>query len=786
MPSQALQIGNNSASPSFVQQGQIDWVAFAKSTVSASVSVMQRCSAAGVQPVTVAGGLALGSRFELDKKGTQNMDVTLKKLDGVLGFDKLLYFGFGYKSFVNILAETKVGINLMALCACLVDMHGIPFAADVLTALWKIEGFPEDFEPSRSQFNALATSCAGIVATTVFGQIADMMMGDLRNLAKPSKLSLTQPNSTLPRALMSDPEDVAKALHGLFEVSRAAKERIELVGGLNCSFIGAYAHWLLNLSVEIEDNDGNLIYLDASDRNAAQVRIQYCDMDQLSTDLRITSTTYVLRDRATIFQLDEQYDLALKVRTPWDGCLKRAFWDLSDLLTNASTALGRFLGNTARVYAALASGESISPIHDIESTKVHAEGTYGYGFIDKVGSTFPELSRLTHFEATVLMSLEKSPEQALDNLQNAMDSLIDLCRCTFCLGVKKIEQAPETLVEDEEASVSCLLVTAATITSLVRLVAVLKVHATINPTIVGLQQFYERCEDWTSREIAQPRRPILKDLFKKMSCQMEHGEQPLQSVIAGTLRLFTGARVDESYLMHERYCALSSAGICCYLEAINCLSSDAAILSHLHVLPGRIQKGNHEYIGIKGILDQSSIAGLPEAKLSLESIAPPSDFRRDSIEIKALVRDYADGPTLGFCYEARFSGMCVRIDPYDHTADVLSWTGLTQCKRQTCSEKLVIPRQYVETGWGLVPYIKAFESDRERYNADAFKCFVWPFREDDVGRCIALKLARSTMEYQQESQYIVHFRNGECLACSMRAAKKETDSTISNNIIIII
>ena len=53
MSSQALRIGDNPTSPSFVQHGQVDWVAFANTTVSASVSVMQRFSAAGVQPVTL-------------------------------------------------------------------------------------------------------------------------------------------------------------------------------------------------------------------------------------------------------------------------------------------------------------------------------------------------------------------------------------------------------------------------------------------------------------------------------------------------------------------------------------------------------------------------------------------------------------------------------------------------------------------------------------------------------------------------------------------------------------
>lgn len=96
MSSQELQLEGSSSNSNFVQQGQVDWVAFANSTITGSIAIMQRLSAAGVQPVTVAGGLALGSRLNLGKRGQQNMDVALKKLNGAFGYGRLLYYGFGY------------------------------------------------------------------------------------------------------------------------------------------------------------------------------------------------------------------------------------------------------------------------------------------------------------------------------------------------------------------------------------------------------------------------------------------------------------------------------------------------------------------------------------------------------------------------------------------------------------------------------------------------------------------------------------------------------------------
>lgn len=135
---------------------------------------------------------------------------------------------------MNILTETKAGVNLVVLCACLVDMHGVQIAADVLAALWKLEVFPENFERTMSQFSAIATACAGVVTATTFGQIGDVMLSDLGKLI-PGKSIMTG----LPVGSISDAEDIAKALYGLFQISRSTLEYIDVVGGANCSFIAA-------------------------------------------------------------------------------------------------------------------------------------------------------------------------------------------------------------------------------------------------------------------------------------------------------------------------------------------------------------------------------------------------------------------------------------------------------------------------------------------------------------------------------------------------------------------
>lgn len=769
MSSQTLQIGDNppSSSPSFVQQGQVDWVAFANSTVSASVSVMQRFSAAGVQPVTVAGGLALGSRFELGKKGTHNMDTALKTLNGVFGYGKLLYYGFGYRSFVNILAETKVGVNLVALCATLVDMHDIAFAAEVLAALWKLESFPDQFEPSMSQFTALVTACSGVIAATVFGQIGDMMLGDLRKILRLSS------RSGLPRRSESSAQDVAKVLHGLFQISQGARERIQIIGGPSCSFVGAFAHWLLNFTVYVEDDSGTIIHADTLGHEAAQVRIRYSDMNKLSAELNISSTTYILRDYEMLFMTNETYEgIGVKARTSWDGCLKRAFWGSAERLINGSHILGSYLGSAARIFAALARGEA-----DVgEFSRLYfgdfVDGAYGRGFIENVGAIFPELERVEHFEKIMLKAFNNSVEHALSNLQVAVTSLTDLCECGLCSG-----EATRCVneLQDECADTYCVLGTAMTIASLVRLVACLDIHEKLNPTISGLHLIYKQCDRRIHLNGRRRQSPLrLNDILCLHSLNDDnYALLSSDEIMAGAHCLFTGHPSEQSALQRTRT-ALSLNGICCYIEALHGPSSNASVLRRVRVLPGRILRGDREYAEVFDGPGPPFQFHLPRAKFSPTSVTTPATYREDEFEVKPLVEEQSNGLGLSFYYEAAFPMAVARIEPGNLTQRVLLRTGLIVCNRRTCKKDLAFPCRYIQDGWMLLD-----ESFKEQEADQSINCLIWPFRESfDVGRCVAIQTA-----LQNEDIFV---RRDECLPCCTKTVVTSSERLTHRPFVVII
>lgn len=71
MASQTLQVGPTwqNGAPSFMQQGQVDWVAFGNTMWSASTAMLQRFASSGIQPVTYGAGLALAGQFKMSNLG---------------------------------------------------------------------------------------------------------------------------------------------------------------------------------------------------------------------------------------------------------------------------------------------------------------------------------------------------------------------------------------------------------------------------------------------------------------------------------------------------------------------------------------------------------------------------------------------------------------------------------------------------------------------------------------------------------------------------------------------
>ncbi len=126
----------------FSQQGQVDWVAIGNSVFSMSYSILQRFADAGIQPLTHHAGLAISTQFKLSEKENQRVRDALDDLRISYGFESVLWFGFGHRSFLRLLTERELEANCAALCACLGETYGTPKAAELLQVLWEVNDFP--------------------------------------------------------------------------------------------------------------------------------------------------------------------------------------------------------------------------------------------------------------------------------------------------------------------------------------------------------------------------------------------------------------------------------------------------------------------------------------------------------------------------------------------------------------------------------------------------------------------------------------------------------------------
>jgi len=119
-------------------------------------------------------------------------------------------------------------------------------------------------------------------------------------------------------------KDIARALRGLFQLSRGEDDNITVIGGVECAFFVSLARWLFAFYIEVVGEEDNLVFTSTPENISTQVYVRYGHV--LKNAIHIASTTYVLRDGREVYdRLDEEGDGLFMARTPWDGCLRRTF-----------------------------------------------------------------------------------------------------------------------------------------------------------------------------------------------------------------------------------------------------------------------------------------------------------------------------------------------------------------------------------------------------------------------------------------------------------------------------
>lgn len=751
MSSNALQIGSagQNNTPSFVQNGQVDWVAFGNSLWSTSSAVLQRFASAGVQPVTYGAGIALASQFQLDRVGKQRMDNALNNLRGVSGFEKVLWFGFGVRSFLRVMADTELGIKCIALCACLAEVQGEDVSAWILEDLWKLHNYPQEYLPSHAQFVALVRACSGALTKTSFSKITDRMLGRMLDAYSTAR-HLPQTSNT---------EDVAKAIRGLFQISNGAISRISVTGGVGCAFIAAFASWLFNFKVYVEDEAGTVIYEDES-REAARVVVTYSTEAALPL-VQVSSTTYVLHELDDLWIRNPKLDqILLTFRTPWDGCLARVFGAAFDDLIKLPYILGGFLGSAARVYSGLAMAEKDVAQFSRKTYVNFVEACYGRGYVTAALLTFPELGRASNLLEVMQKAADASIEEALRTVEQTVHNLTHACNCSQCTsgGLK--------------SEASCLLIMAISIREMISTISCTIRDPELLPTIRGIQCIYSDIANQVVQTIATSRVPhsIALGLGTEDMVQPELNIHKNIDLLSHQVQIFSG------YAEHSRYFSPGDVlerdirtahvrqGLCYYLDCLHSMSGDLETMRMVHILPGHIQMGDRQFDNIYDPPSGSERSfGLPLTAIQYNMVeehdptAVIKERRFDNIEIKAFGMEKSTEHELVVFYEISIPGEpTIQFRPGSVTGKILRRMGIQACEQMSCSTQLAFPCALVQQGWQMTD---SQRREIQRGWSTERVCCIWP-SIGDVARYVVMSLV---------DEECLFLRRRECVSCCTKS-----------------
>lgn len=761
----------------FQQQGQVDWVQMGDSLFSTSLQVLQRFADAGIQPMTHQAGLAISSQFRLGETGNQRVRDALSSLRPYYGFESLLWFGFGHKSFLTVLTERELGVNCAALCACLGETYGSARAAQLLQALWKTNGFPEDLEPSRRQFGTLVSSCSGLFLSTPFADVLQRMAGPYKNdgYTAVSICSTASP-------------DLAKAINAIFQASKGVLNAIEIHGGRDIAFLGAIAYWLFDLTIWVQMHDGSVLFSNCLSREEAVVRLHYANMDQPQSSLvQISATTFVLRSVEDLIT-DDPYS-PITFRLSWENCLTQLFdTEVEDILDQAAV-LGKTLGAVARIYEAIATCEvDVGGLSRTHFINFQPQG-YGKSFVNSICALLPEIGCSRDFRDGAKHSLSQSVVENITAIQTLIEQLKTSCSCGNCTN------QPALISRYYSCNVAVVL--------FLRYLGDIMAHVDCDPSIIptqsGLETAYNMqrslwgiCLDaqhnqgWSYLGVVMGI-PHASDSLEDIKRFHPRGTPFLLDYILDQVsRLFIGqehsefsGRVKPSG--KPQCTALSRAGVCIWLDALRSANDDPGSMSTVHVVPGQIMCNDRSYASVwdlsSGVWDLSSGSeeprgGMPVVEFSTPetSASLPSQSSRLDSKLHALVTEREVEGTIGFAYQVKSRCPSRYLQPGILTEELLVLTARFPCAKTTsCSEDLPMPFHLRRTGWNFTNYEIHPEREKIRFKDD-YAILLWS-ASDPLSKLLAIEGCRISSCYrigEPRASSLALIRSGQCMACLAR------------------
>ncbi|KAH9871136.1 hypothetical protein J1614_006711 [Plenodomus biglobosus] len=631
--------GRNQA---FQQQGSLDWVALGNMQYSMSIAILGRLAKAGIDTLTVAFGQAICRRLPIGAHGEKVLREAMSRLTVRSCAADLLWFGIGVRHILHDLVQTSQGCALITLCAALTEGHSISVSALVMYEIAKECGGPQELAPSFEQWEALVRVAAAIFGATTFGLRVHQIAQFGTPLSGGSRSNTDPPHAS----------DLAKVLVSIGQIVQGDTQTITVEGGLCCSWIAAWADFVLGLRVLVRDPAGNAVYANYDSVNTfAQVNIHFLGRTT-NNDVLCTQSSHLVRSGREFinqcFRRDPMLDYNpsrlsfFPGRLPWETMFFDTFGDSFAILVseNAETTMcppPDMNGETPPRYNNFDSANSIFVRILATTVLVHVakSSTLGTGSAslyllrlcenipelrqckEQVLSEMAELLSLYGTEDTLLdcpMGAFSSPRSKLipEEFRPAQTAMEHLCTCPDHQGRKGSHLHKFCLVKITDTIIYMGLLVERTV-----------LDTPLMPTVFGIYRLYEmskRDRKWKFLD-----NPVMFNAFNAFNA---------------LVALFSG---EEWNIRLGGVNARSDGRVYCYLQILERLTDNFQVASQMHVGSGQIQYRNRVYRTLSDATGRSELLGGYPARHT-HTINTDDHLTYDtttgSITAQILVKDY--------------------------------------------------------------------------------------------------------------------------------------------------
>ncbi|KAI9685176.1 MAG: hypothetical protein M1822_004763 [Bathelium mastoideum] len=695
----------SSSHKGFSTSGTINWNSLVDTTFNATVGILSRVSAAGVDPYTLVVAQALGSQFQLTKLGHERIITALEKLASFSGIGNALSFGFGIDHLVRVMAKSEQGLLCLALCGSLNECYSTDLAAEILIEMVKTAEAPASLQPSILQWKAFLQACAGIFSTTKFPLLLDGIMRLHPSYHIDSfQAQFPQPDGYQPSKCCSSPQSLAAVLLALARVTHGTLASITVVGGADAGFIVAIADWFFDLSVEISDaKTGEILYKNHQRSESVQLSAIFTETRQANvTPLQLMGKTYRLEDVDMVMRTDEHRITYLSGRVQWAEILHTLCGSTFEKLLGSpkyQEIFGAAIGCLACVAAGVATAREAFPrptgaaghggYHDRELAIFLSAECTGKELIGIIVKYLPELTPLRSFmERTVRSKFSEASESYAIYIRE----LTAACNCDKC------NDSPWGTSNNGY----CMVIILHLVIRIGQTLSLVNNPSQLQPSRVGLSKLYE--ELYKSNATPDP---IPIGLDQTALSREPESKASMWHILPSVLTLFS-KRIP---LPIVDLCAYSTDdGVCVYWEALSG-SLGGRLSNRVTLIPGQILLDGKRYSKMIDRLHLEPInISLQEGTDTLfvnqgaYGTVTPLPFSHN--ETSVLLKETTTGLQVAFEIptHAKNPRDCIYVSPARSLNQYTISKSIISCEGSNCTKHLQ-NAEVKDTKAGLIKYI---------------------------------------------------------------------------------